>query len=117
MRERILQFRKLAEAENARRERLRYSAALRQEAMAIFAARRREGASIDMVAAELGLSRASLDRWQARGGKPIAPVPFRQVEVVNDARLASPNLRLVTPRGFVIEGLPLTNLLALLPTL
>ena len=113
MRERIQQFRKSAELENQSRERRRYSPDLRQEAMAIFAARRREGASVALVAAELGLAPVSFGRWQQKGKKVAASVPFRRVEVVQDARVAGSGFRLLTPRGFVVEGLDFTALMSL----
>lgn len=117
MRERIMQFRKSAEAENADRDRRRYSPGLRQEAMSILAERRREGASVLVVAAELGLAPVTLGRWQQKGKGAAAAVPFRRVELVRDANLASGRLRLLTPRGFALEGLDIASVMALLSAL
>jgi hypothetical protein len=61
--------------------------------------RRRDGASGEQAASELGVSGWSLSRW-SRASSPN----LRRVEVVETAT-HSTMLTLVTPRGYRVEGL------------
>lgn len=117
MRERILRFRQAARRENAGRRRRRYSVGLRREAVGMLSASRLEGSGRKAVARELGIGAATLERWareveEARGG-----APFRRVEVRSERQEARAGLRLVTPRGFAVDGLDLESVAALLGAL
>jgi hypothetical protein len=94
-------FRRQVRAENdgRRGKGLRYSEELRVAALHYLARRKREGASTEQAASELGVSGWSLCRWSR-----ASSVRLRRVEVVESAEEAT-SLTLVTPRGYRIEGL------------
>lgn len=75
-----------------------------------------EGESLGDAAAQLGVSRATLERWldeePAGDGSAVREVVVREEEAG-----AGGGLTLVTPEGFRIEGLAVTDLTALLQSL
>jgi len=82
---------------------------------------RAEGESHQRIADRLGLCQPTLSRWlRAAAG---AASPFRSVAIVpshrhdGDAGRAPALLRLVTPHGFVVEGLDPALLVSLLQVL
>lgn len=70
----------------------------------------------------LGILQTTLSRW-IREAKGPGEAGFRQVAIVPSERRASPRpqqlpaLRLLTPRGFIVEGLDAELLAALLRVL
>ena len=98
----LLAFRKRAREENGGRSRIRrrYSRELRLEAVSYLNRRKRAGATLRDVAAELGVSGWSLSRWVRDSEKRAGLVP---VELSEREERTSPIL--VTPRGYRIEGL------------
>lgn len=74
------------------------------------------GESLGEAAAQLGVSRATLERWldeePADDGSAV-----RKVVVWEEEAGAGGGLTLVTPEGFRIEGLAVTDLTALLQSL
>jgi len=94
-------FRRQVRAENdgRRGKGLRYSEELRVAALHYLARRKRDGASAEQAASELGVSGWSLSRWSRTSSAKL-----RRVEVVQTAAEAT-LLTLVTPRGYRIEGL------------
>jgi len=95
-------FRKRSREENRGRSRVgrRYSRQLRGDAGAYLERRKGSGASVEQVASELGVSSVSLSRWSQATVRSGSVVP---VEVVENE--STPELSLVTPRGYRIEGL------------
>lgn len=75
---------------------------LRDRATAWIAARRAAGRKVSELAAELGVSDGTILRWSSRGVKAIVPV-----RVVPDA--TGDGVSVVSPSGFRIEGLSLTD--------
>ena len=66
--------------------------------------------------AQLGVSRATLDRWL--GEEPSGDSsPVREVVVREEEAGAGAGLTLVTPKGFRIEGLAVADLSALVRSL
>jgi len=90
----------------------RYPAELRAVAVAL--AQERSEEPLARVAADLGVSVVSLQRWLEQD----EPVSFRPVEI--ESRLAeapSRGLALITPRGYRVEGLEAGVLVSLLRVL
>lgn len=75
-----------------------------------------EGESLGEAAAQLGVSRATLERWldEEPAGDSSA---VREVVVRAEEAGAGAGLTLVTPEGFRIEGLAVADLTALLRSL
>jgi hypothetical protein len=73
------------------------------------------GSSQSQLARQLGISQPTLHRWMAE----VATARFRRVEIaeVPSSEFGSPGLRLRTPQGYVIEGLDVPSLAALLRVL
>lgn len=95
-----------------------YPEPLRRAADAYRREREREGASVRRVAAELGVSGASLARWGRGREEPAGE--FRAIEIVAElAEPVSPVSAVVVhgPRGLRIEGLSLQELAALIERL
>lgn len=90
----------------------RYPAELRALAVAVAQERREE--PLARVAADLGVSAVSLQRWLEQG----EPAGFRPVEIEPSpvATLAR-GLALITPRGYRVEGLEAGVLVSLLRVL
>ena len=85
----------------------RCSEALRGRIVAYAAACGEDGESHNSLAKRLGLAQPTLSRWVReahRGG-----AGFREMAIVPSQRRSAPgaveSVRLVTPRGFVVEGL------------
>lgn len=90
----------------------RYPAELRALAVAVAETRREE--PLAKVAADLGVSAMSLQRWLEQG----EPVRFRPVEVEPGfAEAPARGLVLITPRGYRVEGLEAGALVSLLRVL
>jgi transposase len=77
--------------------------------------REREGASLRQVAAELGVSEASLARWARGREEPVGQ--FRAIEVVAEPVRPVSAVVVHGPRGLRIEGLSLQELAALIERL
>ena len=111
-------FREAADRENLhRRERRRYSSTLRQQAVEYWQQRRRHEEGVRAIAAALGVSVTTLQRW-TRG---VAAGPrFRRVEVrkpVTAVRGPVPVMLTVTADGPRIEGLTVETAAQLLTLL
>jgi len=90
----------------------RYPAELRALAVAVVQERREE--PLARVAADLGVSAVSLQRWL----EPGEPAGFRPVEIEPGPTEASARgLALITPRGYRVEGLEAGVLVSLLRVL
>jgi transposase-like protein len=87
--------------------RWRCSDELRAHVVAYAAACREDGESHGCVARRLGVAQPTLSRWvrEAHGSQ----AEFREMAIAPSQRRSAPAvvepLRLVTPRGFVVEGL------------
>jgi hypothetical protein len=84
------------------------SVELRSRIVAYAVACRADGESHERVANRLGLIQPTLSRWIRKSRRPAAPL--RQVAIVPSARhraaaTSPPVVRLVTPNGYVVEGL------------
>lgn len=113
-------FRKAAERHNADRGPTgwRYPPDLRRLAVEHCEEQREAGRPYAEIAAELGITPASLSRW--REEPPVAAAgPFRPVEILEPTSVGEPlaGLRVVTPRGLRIEGLALAQALELVRAL
>jgi transposase-like protein len=99
--------------------RWRCSSELRARVVAYTGACAADGESHRRIAARLGLIQPTLSRWirEAAGSsgafRPVAIVPSER----RQARPLSPSLRLLTPRGFIVEGLDPELLASLLQVL
>jgi transposase-like protein len=93
----------------------RYPMELRAVAVAVAEDRREE--PLSRVAADLGISAVSLQRWLEQS----EPIRFRPVEVeVASAEVPETparGLALITPRGYRVEGLEAAELVSLLRVL
>jgi hypothetical protein len=80
--------------------------------MAVALAQERSEEPLGRVAADLGISALSLQRWLQQG----EPARFRPVEVEPEAVATSQGrgLVLITPRGYRVEGLEAETLSSLL---
>ena len=88
-----------------------YPEALRRAAVDYHRQRREEGASVRVVAAELGVSGLSLSRWSRSPGRPGQG--FRAIELVAEpVRRAGPVV-VHGPRGIRIEGLTVADVVEL----
>ncbi len=83
-----------------------YPKGLLEKLLSYTVARRRQGASIVEVAAEMGMSFRTLGRWL---GERKATAGFERVEVVAASRALASTAKIVVhgPRGLRIEGLDL----------
>lgn len=100
--------------------RWRCPADLRARTVAYAVACNADGESHARIASRLGIRQRTLSRWIARWRRsdpvvrPVAIVPsVRRASAPVTASASSP-LRLVTPRGFVVEGLDAGQLASLL---
>jgi hypothetical protein len=97
-------------------------APLRGEILVYSAARRQTGATWQSIAQELGLSASGLQRWSARatGETRMRPVRIRR-GLTTESSSTSPSpagaIVLVSPRGFRLEGLEVSQALELLHSL
>lgn len=89
----------------------RYPEELRAVAVAVAKARRDE--PLARVAADLGVSAVSLQRWLEQE----APARFRPVEVAPEPGVEATGVVLITPRGYRVEGLEAESLVSLLRVL
>lgn len=90
----------------------RYPSELRAVAVAVAQERREE--PLARVAADLGVSPMSLQRWLEQG----EPAGFRPVEVESgSAEAPARGLVLITPRGYRVEGLEAGVLVSILRVL
>lgn len=108
-----------AEREAAGRQRWKCSAELRTRVVSHAVRCRQEGESHERIAQRLGVAQPTLSHWVREAGQKET---FRQVAIVpSEGRLveaaAVTTLRLITPRGFVVEGLGAEELVALLRVL
>lgn len=92
-----------------------YPEELRRTAVEYHRQRQEEGASVRVVAAELGVSGLSLSRWSRSLGRPGHG--FRAIELVAEpVRCAGP-LIVHGPRGLRIEGLTVADVVELVERL
>jgi hypothetical protein len=89
----------------------RYPAPLR--AMAVALAQERRDEPLSRVAADLGVSPLSLQRWCEQG----EPARFRPVEIESEPVGMPGDLVLITPRGYRVMGLEAESLVSLLRAL
>jgi transposase len=95
-----------------------YPEALRRAAVAYLHRRRQQGACLDEVQAELGVSGMSLSRWSRRCSQGITP--FRPIEVLEAQPEPPMPVRAIVvhgPRGVRIEGLTVPEVAELLERL
>ncbi len=92
-----------------------YPPSLRQAAAGYHREREREGASLRQVAAELGVSDASLVRWSRERREP-EPL-FRAIKVVAEPAGRTSAVVVHGPRGLRIEGLTVDELASLIERL
>ncbi|MHB0968705.1 MAG: transposase [Thermoanaerobaculia bacterium] len=105
----VTRLRRELARQSRRRERRRYPAALRNEAVGYARARRTEGATHVEIAGELGVQVRTLCNWMRGRGA------FRAVEIVErPAALNTPAWVVTTPRGLRVDGLDLETLAALI---
>lgn len=102
--------------------RRRYPAAVRQEVLSYAKQRMARGASQRRVATELGISFRTLGHWIRGENGPFRPVKRKSHAgrpSSSQAKLAAAGsaLRLKTPQGFQIEGLSVSDLVAVLKSL
>ncbi len=91
---------------------IRYSPALRGQAVAFAQRRRRSGIPVAAIARELGLRPRVLRLWLQ---EPRTKPRLRRVALESAASAPSPGLPvLVTPHGFRVEGLDVMSLVTLL---
>jgi len=93
---------------------LRYGPELRQLAMEYAATAAAQGASQREIADSLGLSEATLVRWQ-QGTRTEGPASLHEVVVVERAQTSRPIL--VMPSGARVEGLSVPDLVMVLEAL
>lgn len=119
MDDRVETLRAELEAARGGQSRWRCPAALRERVIAF--ARREigvRGRTLQAVASELGLSQSGLGRWLRRErSSDLLRGRFRPVQVVAASGVSAGSLILVTPSGYRVEGLSVTELAALLPRL
>jgi hypothetical protein len=85
---------------------------LRERATAYARARAATGATTASVAAEVGMSAKTVERW-LRAAAPAALVPVRIVDVGRASKPALPAPVVTTPSGLRVEGLDLDALCTL----
>ena len=95
---------------------------LRGEILVYTAARRETGATWHSIAQELGLSASGLQRWSApaTGESRMRPVRLRRglaTELSSTSPSPAGAIVLVSPRGFRLEGLEVSQALELLHSL
>jgi transposase-like protein len=98
--------------------RRRFGAELRARAVALVGAARRGGRGWDEIAVELGVRATLLQKW-CRGAAPPAFVPAPPALVRVEVEEAAPDpasggMRLVSPAGYVVEGLDVVSAAELL---
>jgi transposase-like protein len=98
----------------ARRRGRRFPADLRARLQSTTRARWSAGESAAQIAVALGISAETVRRWcEDAHGRSAALVPVQVVE----ERLPSREVRLISPRGWKLEGLDLQSALAVLQRL
>ncbi len=103
--------------------RWRCSADLRARVLAYAGGCTADGESHTRIAERLGVGQATLSRWireaqgEASGFRSVAIVPAERRTNARAAAPVSTELRLLTPRGFVVEGLDAELLASLLGVL
>ena len=113
-----------AEVGAGRSKKWRCSRDLRSRLVACARACRDRGEPYGDIAARLGLVESTLARW-LRQDRAAAVPGFRSVAIVaagdgaraSDASCEQPTLRLVTPRGYTVEGLDVATAAYLLRVL
>ena len=111
MEDRGKELREAIEESRGGKKRWRCPSSLRSEAVSYLKARRESGSLLSSLSVELGISGATVSRWLEEGSGELRPVR------VTDAPVLSGELRLVTPRGYRIEGLCVASAAALLARL
>jgi transposase len=92
-----------------------YPEALRVAAVEYRREREREGAALRDVAAELGVSAVSLERWSRR--RPEREASFRAIELVGEPVRRGSQGVVHGPRGLRIEGLTVAEIAELVERL
>lgn len=111
MDDRVVALREALSEIRAGRVRWRCPGPLRSEVIGYVCERRSEGSGLAGLAAELGLSESTLQRWLQK-----ATAGFRKVRVVSPPA-STEGLSLVTPRGYRLEGLTASEALQILRNL
>ena len=112
-----------SERRRAGARRWRCSAALRARAAGYAARCAADGESHARIAVRLGMKQRTLSRWLRQGAagdagfRSVAIAPAERRANARTAASASSELRLRTPRGFVVEGLDAELLASLLSVL
>jgi hypothetical protein len=98
-----------------RRDSMRYPQSFRADAIQLVGALRQDDWKQKRISETLEIPWATLRRWQARGDKSESEATdgFRPVKVIETPRptTSSKSIRLVSPEGWRVEGLTLTELL------
>jgi len=102
--------RRVAEANAGRPGRRRFSPELRAEALEYLESRRKEGAFLEAVSVELGVSKSALDKWR-RSQSGASPKAKRFVRV--QTAVGSEDLIFEAPSGHRIMGLTLRDAMQL----
>lgn len=90
----------------------RIPAALRERVIAWTTTRRRRGAAWRELARELGVPAGTLTRWLARRPEHTPRMALRPIDVIDEP--AQPPLTIVAPSGLRIEGVTITDAIAIL---
>ena len=98
--------------------------ALRERLLAYALRRREHGETISEIAGQVGMVESTLYRWlrraeaeSTRGLSQVAIVPAGGERTVEQFEVRPLPVRLITPRGVVVEGLDVESLVALLKAL
>lgn len=116
----VIRFRRAADRENRRRPvRRRYSSELQQRAVAYWQQRRGEE-GVRTIAAALGVSVTSLQRWMRRSPRPLRRPRFRPIAIIQPAPSPETGSRVaiqITAAGPRVEGLTVETAARLLTLL
>jgi hypothetical protein len=94
---------------------IRYPPAVRAEILGLAQQAQAAGISRGRLAADLGLPRWTITRWQRRAPRrPLRRIAIGREPAASGPPPARPGLVLVTPQGWRIEGLDLDTLLRVL---
>lgn len=110
------EFRRRVRAHGLGKAGVRYPEDLRVLAVSFWRRASEEGRSQRHVAATLGIRVGTLSRWISSGAETSAPASMPEVRVSGPVSAAGSGV-VITPRGYRVEGLSITDLALLLPVL